>query len=328
MTLAAGELTVKIINFGAVIRDVRFAGVDHPLVLGFDSFDRLRRPLARISAPSSAAPPTASPAAASTSMARRSAVPERERRTHLHGGFNGFGKRAWRARRSSRPLDHPRHRPARRRGRLSRQRRGEVRYTVEAPATIRMEAAAATDAPTLVNLAQHSYFNLDDSPDILDHRVTHLRTMPTRRPTPSSIPTGEILPVAGTDYDFRESAADPPDARRRARRSTTSTTSSPGSVPPRRAASPVSQSPKNGVVPRRLSDRARRPVLRRLHDGHPRARPRRAALPGERRLLLRAADSSPMRPITPAFRARSCAPARPIARPAASPSRAPDGPFP
>ena len=39
MTLSAGDLTVSVINCGAVIRDVRLAGVDHPLVLGFDRFE-------------------------------------------------------------------------------------------------------------------------------------------------------------------------------------------------------------------------------------------------------------------------------------------------
>src|SRR5689334_6417295 len=39
VTIAAGDLTAKIITFGAVIRDVRLSGVDHPLVLGFDQID-------------------------------------------------------------------------------------------------------------------------------------------------------------------------------------------------------------------------------------------------------------------------------------------------
>ena len=39
MTIAAGDLSAKVITFGAVIRDVRLAGVAHPLVLGFDDLD-------------------------------------------------------------------------------------------------------------------------------------------------------------------------------------------------------------------------------------------------------------------------------------------------
>ena len=39
VVIAAGDLTVNVISFGAVIRDVRLAGVDHPLVLGFDRLE-------------------------------------------------------------------------------------------------------------------------------------------------------------------------------------------------------------------------------------------------------------------------------------------------
>ena len=77
-----------------------------------------------------------------------------------------------------------------------------VRYSVVAPGMIRMEATATTDAPTLVNLAQHSYFNLDGSPDILDHVVQIFAESCT--PTDKDlIPTGEIVTVAGSDFDFR-----------------------------------------------------------------------------------------------------------------------------
>ena len=39
ITISAGDLTAKIITLGAVIRDVRLKGVDHPVVLGFDDLD-------------------------------------------------------------------------------------------------------------------------------------------------------------------------------------------------------------------------------------------------------------------------------------------------
>jgi aldose 1-epimerase len=77
-----------------------------------------------------------------------------------------------------------------------------VCYRVEAPGTLHLEAEATTDAPTVVNLAQHSYFNLDDSPDILDHHVQILAETYTPADA-DNIPTGEIVAVEGTDYDFR-----------------------------------------------------------------------------------------------------------------------------
>jgi len=76
------------------------------------------------------------------------------------------------------------------------------RYRVEPPATLLIELTATTDAPTVVNLCQHSYFNLDGSDTIFDHELT----IPADAVTAvddGNIPTGEIRPVAGTDLDFR-----------------------------------------------------------------------------------------------------------------------------
>jgi aldose 1-epimerase len=75
-------------------------------------------------------------------------------------------------------------------------------YRMLEPATLRVELSAVSDKPTVVNLTQHSYFNLDGSPDILDHEVTLFADFYTPADA-DLIPTGEILTVAGTAYDFR-----------------------------------------------------------------------------------------------------------------------------
>src|ERR1700730_14200077 len=76
-------------------------------------------------------------------------------------------------------------------------------YRLLEPATLRVELTAVSDRPTIVNLTQHSYFNLDGSPDILDHELTLFADFYT--PTDDEvIPTGEIRAVAGTPYDFRQ----------------------------------------------------------------------------------------------------------------------------
>lgn len=76
-------------------------------------------------------------------------------------------------------------------------------YRLVEPATLRVELTAICDAPTPLNLSQHSYFNLDGSPDILDHTLQIAADFYT--PTDAEdIPTGEIRSVQGTHYDFGE----------------------------------------------------------------------------------------------------------------------------
>jgi aldose 1-epimerase len=69
--------------------------------------------------------------------------------------------------------------------------------------TLRVELTAVTDADTPVNLCQHSYFNLDGSPSILDHTLQLAADFFTPTDT-KLIPTGEVRALAGTPYDFRE----------------------------------------------------------------------------------------------------------------------------
>ena len=125
----------------------------------------------------------------------------------LHGGKRGFDKHLWEAKTMSSP-DGP-----------SLQLRyvsqdGEEGYpgTLTATATytltenneLRLELEATTDKPTVVNLTNHSYFNLkgQGSGTILDHIVT----LHAQRFTPVAdkecIPTGELREVAGTPFDF------------------------------------------------------------------------------------------------------------------------------
>jgi aldose 1-epimerase len=69
-----------------------------------------------------------------------------------------------------------------------------------------MAAQATTDAPTVINMTNHSYFNLSADPG-RDVRSTELTiAAQTYTPAdPTGLPTGEIRPVAGTPFDFRAS---------------------------------------------------------------------------------------------------------------------------
>ena len=80
----------------------------------------------------------------------------------------------------------------------------EVTYTLTEENAVRIRYLALPQEQTLINLTNHSYFNLNghDSGTILDHSVW-LDADHFTRADAVSIPTGEIIPVAGTPMDFR-----------------------------------------------------------------------------------------------------------------------------
>jgi aldose 1-epimerase len=81
-----------------------------------------------------------------------------------------------------------------------------VVYTLTDDNALKVEYTATTDKDTVINLTQHSYFNLAGAGLNLNHVVM----IPADKFTPvdsTLIPTGELRPVAGTPFDFRTPTA-------------------------------------------------------------------------------------------------------------------------
>jgi aldose 1-epimerase len=134
-------------------------------------------------------------------------LPPNDGTSTLHGGPDGFDKRIWDIAPFTRGDDtgltlryvsadgemgFP--------GRLTTR----VDYTHTPDGHWRIDYQAVTTKPTVVNLTQHTYFNLggESSGSVHEHELT----LAAARYTPVDarlIPTGELAPVAGTPFDFR-----------------------------------------------------------------------------------------------------------------------------
>ncbi len=130
-------------------------------------------------------------------------LPRNDRgRSTLHGGDGGFGQRPWRL------LSHDENQVTL--GLTSPD--GDLgfpgavavtcTYRLLTPSILRIEICAEADAPTPLNLATHSYFNLDGSPTIDNHRLA-INAASYTPVDADHVATGEIRSIDGTPCDFR-----------------------------------------------------------------------------------------------------------------------------
>lgn len=200
--IAGGDLSATILTRGAILHEVRLRGVDRNLTVGCATLADHFGPMiyhGAIIAP-----------VANRLRGARVVVEGVEHRLEandgantLHSGPSGAHARVWDVLEAAEGrvllgLDL-----ADGEGGFPGHRRITVRFRVLPPATLHMEVLGATDRATVMNVANHSYWNLDGTPTWEGHRLT----IHAPRYTPVSaalIPTGETAPVAGTPFDFRE----------------------------------------------------------------------------------------------------------------------------
>jgi aldose 1-epimerase len=123
----------------------------------------------------------------------------------MHGGPHGFHKVVWRAESPGGETLVLRYRSRDGEEGFPGNLDVEVTYTLGAANELRIDYVATTDQPTIVNLTNHSYFNLagEGADGVLGHIVSIEADHFTPTDT-TQIPTGEIRAVAGTPFDFTQ----------------------------------------------------------------------------------------------------------------------------
>ncbi len=205
VTLRSASAEAKILTWGAVVRDLVVPSAQRPqsVVLGLNSIEDY----AAYSPHFGAVPGRFANRIAGGRFSLDGRTYDLPRNDHgincLHGGPHGFGKSPWSIKdHSENSVTLTIHSPDGDAG-FPGAVDATCIYTLEEPATLRFELYAVTDKPTVINLTNHSYFNLDGSADILDHEVT-INAEATTPTDANLIPTGSLAPVAGTPFDFRQ----------------------------------------------------------------------------------------------------------------------------
>jgi aldose 1-epimerase len=203
VTLRGGGLSAKVLTWGSVIQDLRLEGHAAPLVLGFEDFDSYPAHSSYFGAtPGRNANRIGGGRFTLDGKAYQLELNEKGV-THLHGGSDNIAKRNWTI--IDRTDDSVSFRITDPDGRAGYPGNCTVTctYALRPGGILNVVYESVTDAPTLANVCQHSYFNLDGGPDAFGHDIMIAADyyLPTDE---RLIPTGEIRPVEGTAFDLTE----------------------------------------------------------------------------------------------------------------------------
>ena len=204
-----GKLKVEVTNYGCIVRTLEIPdrkGKLEDVVLGYDKLEQYLKNIPYFGAVIGRYSGRIENGEFSID-GKKYKVARNNGDNHLHGGKIGFDKVIWEAEAienedsvilkfkytsSDGEENYP--------GELKTQ----VTYTFREN-EFRINYRATTDKPTIINLTQHTYFNLSAcQEDILDHEL-QLNASKYVPINSSSIPTGELNNVTGTPFDFTKS---------------------------------------------------------------------------------------------------------------------------
>jgi aldose 1-epimerase len=202
-------MTVKITEYGGIITELWVPdrnGKPGDVVLGFDNLDRYLKGHPFFGA---IAGRVANRIAKGkfTLDGKEYTLAVNNGPNHLHGGLKGFDKKVWKSRQlrglsREAAVEFTYTSPDGEEG-YPGKLNAKVIYTLTDDNELRIDYEATTDKPTVVNLTNHSYFNLAESGSILDH-ILMINADRYTAADDTLIPTGEVAPVKGTGLDFTQ----------------------------------------------------------------------------------------------------------------------------
>lgn len=206
MTLSTHGLHAVVLTYGAILQEVRLDGVDHSLTVGSNDLSDYQ---GAMKYHGSIVGPVANRISNATANIHGKVFQFDQNfadKHTLHGGSNGTQSRIWQVQsHQSDSLTLTLELPDGDGG-FPGNRTVTARYEIQPGPDLQLTITTKTDAPSIANLTNHSYWNLDGSDHMRDHRLRVDATsyLPT---DDESVVTGTISPVGGTAFDFTQETA-------------------------------------------------------------------------------------------------------------------------
>lgn len=206
ITLSRGGLTVQLLTLGAIVQSVRLNGVNHDLTIGSEALTDYEATMGYTGALVGPVANRLRDARAPIAGKTHHFDANQDGQHTLHGGKDGTHAQIWTI--ADQGPDHATLTLdlADGAGGFPGNRHIRATFAVLDDATLRLTLTGTSDAPTLMNIANHSYWNLDGNPTWARHRLRiaadHVLPIDT-----ATLPTGQIAAVEGTAFDLRSGPA-------------------------------------------------------------------------------------------------------------------------
>lgn len=202
ITIKGGGLTATFLTYGAILQDLRLEQIDHSLVLGFAAFENYLAHRQYFGATVGRYANRIANGRFSIGQQIYQLDCNEAGRTHLHGGAHGLSERLWTIENITDNALHLSIQDQEKETHYPGQCRIDAHFSLQDKGILRIIYKSQSDTKTIANIAHHSYFNLDGTDDILNHKIQiaadHYLPVDERL-----IPNGEIKSVTETPFDFR-----------------------------------------------------------------------------------------------------------------------------
>jgi len=188
LDIAGHGLTVTVLTYGAILQNVRLDGIDHSLTVGSNRMQDYLDGMAYHGAIVGPVANRITGARAVVGGIEHMLDPNLDRKHTLHGGRRATHNRIWKV------ADH---------GDTHLELVMHALFEISKGPALTLTITTTTDAPTLINATNHSYWCLDGSGQMGDHELQIFadQYLPV---DDASFPTGEIATVKGTPFDFQD----------------------------------------------------------------------------------------------------------------------------